>query len=294
MAYKSGGYCVHLIQQAFVKMSVAPLNMVERHKFTWVHGRWRDLLCYTSHQDVVDDFLDARMAVDRNIKWCFHGTPLSSAHKVFEEGGLRAGEATHQNHTGVFIICSNEEEDYSLADSWRFARNRARCYLCDQWIAHDAPSAWSMPVVIMFPYALSDLTWLFDYKDYSISKYVINRPVGSYVRLPEEGVRLLLDYHEYLAWCLLHAVPQCSVSLGILNDDKSEKLMMCGGKLDNPFHWSDIDTEPHASCGRVCRVRDLKSAGWKHSRNKNRETRIYRCPLCSGDISFSVALKQLS
>ena len=184
---------------------------------------------------------------------------------------------------------SNEEDAYSLVPSWRLARYRARCYLCSEWIAHEAPSAWSMPVVIMFPHALSDLTWLFDYKDYCSSKYVINRPVGSYVRLPEEGVRLLLDYHEYWAWRLVHAVPQCNVPLGILKDDDSEDLMMCGGRLDNPFHWSRTGTVPHASCGRICRVRDLESAGWKHSSNKRWKRRIYRCPFCSGDISFSVA-----
>ena len=71
--------------QASLKMSVAALNMVESQKSIWVDGRWRDLLCYTSHQDVVDDFLDARIAADQNILWCF---------QVFEEGGLLAGEAT--------------------------------------------------------------------------------------------------------------------------------------------------------------------------------------------------------
>ena len=147
-----------------------------------------------------------------------------------------------------------------------------------------------MPVVIMFPHALWDLTRLKDYKDYCSSKYVINRPVGSYVRLPQEGVRLLLDYHEYWAWRLVHAVPHCNVPLGILRDDDSEDLMMCGGRLDNPFHWSSRKSDPHASCGSICRVRDLKSAGWKFSRNvRKKKRRIYRCPLCHGDASFSVA-----
>ena len=129
-----------------------------------------------------------------------------------------------------------------------------------------------------------------DYKDYCSSKYVINRPVGFYVKLPQEGARLLLDYQEYLAWGLVHAVPHCNVPRGILKDDDFQDLMMCGGRLDNPFHWSSSNSVPHASCGRICRVRDLESAGWKHSRNARKKTwRIYRCPLCHGDASFSVA-----
>ena len=84
-------------------------------------------------------------------------------------------------------------------------------------------------------------------------------------------------------------------SLCIVNDDDSEDLIMCGGRLDNPFHWSSSDREPHASCGRICRVRDLKSAGWKYSKNVRKSVkRIFWCPLCHGDASYRAAWKHVS
>ena len=271
-------------------MSVAPPNMGEFLSRLWVDGRWRDLLCYTFYQDLVDDALDDLRAAEENLTWCFHGTSLTIAHKIFEEGGLRAGVGTHLNETGVFVFGRKADHPYSFAHCWKLARNRAKCHFCSEWYTHQAPSAWSMPVVIMFPYATGDLTRLIDYKKYSSSKYVINRPVGSYVWLPQVGARLLLCYHEYLAWCRVHAVPHCNVPRCILKDDDSEDLIMCGGRLDDPFHWSRSDCEPHASCGRICRVRDLKSAGWKYSRNvRNSKRRIFRCPVCHGDASYRAA-----
>ena len=274
-------------------MSVAPGNFVETRKPIYVDGCWHVLLCYTPHQDVVDDDLDARMASQANLLWCFHGTSLTIAHKVFEEGGLLAGEATHLNDTGVFIIGRTEEEPYSLGPNFVLARNRAKCNRCSEWTTFQAPSAWSMPVVIMFPHPLRDLTRLKDYKDYCSSKYVINRPVGCYVKLPQEGARLLLCYQDYLAWVRLHAVPHCNVPRGILKNDDFEDLMMCGGRLNDPFHWSTRQSNPHASCGSICRVRDLESAGWVSSKNVPEERRIYRCRACAHALSFSLASRNV-
>ena len=259
-------------------MSIAPRNMVQKHLWIRLDGRDRHLLCYTDHQDAVDDSLDAQMAAALNKMWCFHGTSLTAAHKVFEEGGLLA-QSKHKGSTGVFVIGKQKQADYSLAFNWRSARDRAQCYLCTEWTSHGAPSAWSMPVVIMFPHMMAEIKYLKDLSVYPSAKYVINRDVGDYVQLPKDGLRLLVDYDEYWAWRLVHDVHQCSVPLRILRDHTSEDLLMCGGRIDDPFYWSTA-RKPEASCGRMCRVRDLERSYWTHAKNAPVENRIYRCPLC--------------
>ena len=112
-----------------------------------------------------------------------HGTSVTIAHKIFEEGGLRAGEGIDLNERGVFVIGRKEDELYSLAHSWKLARNRAKCHFCSEWYTHQAPSAWSMPVVIMFPHATGELTRLKDYKDYFSSTALLVLMSGFHKRV---------------------------------------------------------------------------------------------------------------
>ena len=179
------------------------------------------------------------------------------------------------------MIKTPKQTSYSLGYNWRLARYRAKCRLCTEWTGHKAPSTWSMPVVIMFPHISADITFLRNFNSSPSAKFVISRDVGSYVRLPQEGVRLLVDYNEYWAWQLVHTVQHCNVPLKILKDHEMEVLVTCGGRTDGPFYWSSTICNLPASCSRMCRVRESNRSLWTHAKNARPGKTIYRCPLCS-------------
>ena len=91
------------IRTMALEMYVAPTNTVENHRWILLDGLCRHLLCYTHHQDTVDEALDEQMAATLNKQWCFHGTSLTTARKVFDEQKLRAGCSTESGNTGVFV-----------------------------------------------------------------------------------------------------------------------------------------------------------------------------------------------
>ena len=236
-------------------------------------GGTRRLLILSSPLEILKN-TDAHM-------WCFHGTSLSTAYKVLEWDSLCAGDATDSGRTGVFFIGPNEINSLvSLELGFLLARNRAKRPLCTEWIQFGGPSAWSMPVVLMFQHPKDDVTRLKCYKVGAAAKWMIKRTPGTH--LPRtSSTRLLLDIEEYHAWVFLHyyanTVPGRPFEL---KDGQNYDIVMCGGRINDPLYWSWDNVNCDASCGRFCRVCDLEQCGWKHAKNARVVDRIYRCPKC--------------
>lgn len=227
-----------------------------------------------AHDEVVKSEID-------NM-WCFHGTSLSTAQKVFIEG-FRVGPSTDGGRTGVFVIGWNGEEDRSDGLCFDLARERAKSWLCTEWQLFDAPSLWSMPVVLMFQHPKVDVDILKQFSNSLAAKWVIRRDPGTY--LPRHGsLRLMLDVDGYGAWLRLHYLTtlvsnsRC-FSRKVLKDEEGENLVMCGGKVNNPYYWTKVHSMS-TSCGRTCRVKDLDIANWGYAINAPAYKRIFRCPSC--------------
>ena len=202
------------------------------------------------------------------IMWCFHGTNLNIGHKILYHEGLKAGVSTDNGKTGVFFIGPGSvDEKCDVGVNFQLARDRAKCILCTEWNAFGAPSAWSMPVVLMFQHPTSDVTGCGYLNGLTNRKWVIQRPPGTI--LPQLlSTRLLLDLEEFRAWTLLHNNPP-SPSISV----------MCGGRIFAPYHWASVCMP--ASCGRICKVSELNKRGWKCAINVSTDQRIYRCPECT-------------
>ena len=215
--------------------------------------------------------------------WCYHGTSLSTAARVFDEG-FRAGPSTDHGRTGVFLIAADDDNAAHGFNGTCFdlARARAKCTLCPEWQRFEAPSLWSMPVVVMFQHPRQEIVKLKRYSNLCARKCVIPRAPGIY--LPKvSSTRLLLDVGEYYAWLHLHNITtifqnaRC-FSRRVLVDCNSDNLVMCGGKISDPFYWTVLTQD--ASCGAVCPVSKLQQNGWQHAKHQPIAGRVYRCPKC--------------
>ena len=80
----------------------------------------------------------------------YHGTSLSNALSISREG-FKVGHSTDAGRTGVFVIGPQEVDGIlTLSAGFEHARDRAKNYLCTEWMKFDAPSSWSMGVVVAF------------------------------------------------------------------------------------------------------------------------------------------------
>ena len=111
---------------------------------------------------------------------CYHGTSLSTAARVFDEG-FHAGPST--DHTGVFLIAADDKDAAHGFNGTCFdlACARAKCTLCPKWQRFEAPSLWLMPVVLMFQHPRQEIVKLSRFSNSRASKCVIPRAPGIYL-----------------------------------------------------------------------------------------------------------------
>ena len=222
---------------------------------------------------------------------CYHGTSLSTAYKICVEGRFKAGASTDAGRTGVFCIsaaCAADMGDtISLSSGFRHARDRAKCRLCEQWQRFKAPSAYSLPVVVHFLWARNEVSACKKVAD--SRKWVIQRPVGG--SLKPGPFRLLFNVEEFHNWRKVHHLcmdprnADCLETCKLYSDGRilvpaGLPVVMCGGKIDDPFYFSRPGVNMNSSCGKVCTAHDLILSGWCHARKRPDYDRIWYCPDC--------------
>ena len=209
----------------------------------------------------------------------YHGTPLSIAVLICRTGFV-AGPSTENGRTGVFFIGPQQLDGIqTLASGFERARDRSKNAKCPEWRSLGTPSAWSMGVVVSFLHCRDDVVAC-EYV-HEARKWVIPRPPGTLV-VPSD-IRVMFDYEEFVSWGTLGRICQQPNNVNCVDrhqlcDESGAPLVMCGGKVHDPFYWKDIHDS--ASCGRVCAIHELEKSGWQHAKNRAHWDRIWRCPKC--------------
>ena len=220
---------------------------------------------------------------DECSEWVFHGTPLSIARSILNEG-MRVGTGHHRHNSrtlnGNFFI-----QGIQLAECLIEARDRATVSRCRQWGQHGkVPSAWSCPVVIAFRFPAERLATL-DHVGW-VKKMCLQGEIGETQldanNLFARSVHIYFRLEELMAYTQLHRITEIDIR-GL------ERYMICGGHatwdnqaekwIADPLAWATAKNHVPPSCGRHILMSQLSTAT-EHSSWIRSKKAFYFCAQC--------------
>ena len=199
-----------------------------------------------------------------------HGCPWSLAWEIMCHG-FKVGAGRHQGRSGVFLMSSTS---MLRMEAFQLARDRSTSSRCPEWVAFGPGSVWSMPVVLSFVVSQDSLTNLEPVGN--CFKVCIRADEGFTLKIHSSRLSLTLQTNDFFPWHFLHT--HIAVLLPHLD---SGIMVLCQGRLYEPWYWSEDSNNEPPSCGRVCAFAALQREGWRWSRNVRRELRIFYCADCA-------------
>ncbi len=196
-----------------------------------------------------------------------HGCPLSIAWTILRNG-FKVGAGRHQGRSGVFLMSLTS---ILRMEAFQLARDRSTSSRCLEWVVFGPGSVWSMPVVLSFVVSQDSLTNLGPVGH--CQKVCIRAEEGVTMKIRSSRVSLTLQTNDIFPWHFLHTN---FATLQPLLDDGI--MVLCHGRLCEPWYWSEVSNNESPSCGRACAYARITRAGWRWSRNVRPARRIFYCP----------------